>query len=105
MNFGWEMALVLQSCVTALASAFNALQFLAYSTHGRQHRRWALYTLLVVSLAFMVQSLYLGLLPWLAGLEAEVLASPRLRFTVGALPMTASILVLSFILRRWRRRR
>ena len=105
MNFGWEMALVLQSCVTALASGFNALQFLAYSTHGRRHRRWALYALLTVSLAFLVQSLYLGLLPWLAGLEAEVLTSPSLRFTVGALPMAASVLVLSSILRRWKRRR
>ena len=105
MTFGWEMALVLQSCVTALASGFNALRFLAYSTHGRPHRRWALYALLTVSLAFLVQSLYLGLLPRMAGLEAELLADPRLRFIVGALPMAASVLVLSLILRRWRRRR
>ncbi len=105
MNFGWEMALALQSCVTALARGFNAPQFLTYSTHGRPHRQWALYALLTVSLAFLVQSLYLGLLPCLAGLDAEVLATPRLRFMVGALPMVASVLVLSFILRRWRRRR
>ncbi len=105
MNFGWEMALVLQSCVTAFASGANALHLLTYSTHGRQHRRWALYTLLVISLAFLVQSLYLGLLPWLAGLEADVLSAPRLRFMVGALPMLASVLVLSFILRRWKRRK
>ena len=105
MTFGWEMALVLHSCVTALASGFNALRFLAYPTQGRPHRRWALYALLSISLAFLVQSLYLGLLPWLAGLQAEVLAAPRLRFMVGALPMVASVLVLSFILRRWKRRR
>ena len=105
MTFGWEMALVFQSCVTALASGFNALQFLAYSTHGRRHRRWALFALLTVSLAFLVQSLYLGLLPWLAGLEAEILASASLRFAAGALPMIASVLLLSFILRRWKKRR
>ena len=105
MNFGWETALVLQSCVTALSSGFNALQFLAYSTHRRRRRRWALYALLAISLAFLVQSLYLGLLPWLAGLQAEALAAPSLRFVVGALPMIASVLVLSLILRRWRRTR
>ena len=106
MNFGWETALVFQSCVTALASGVNALRFLAYPVNsGRRHRRLGAYTLLVVSLAFMVQSLYLGLLPWLTGLEGEILAGPRLRFTVGALPMIASVLVLSFILRRWKRRR
>lgn len=105
MNFGWETALVFQSCVTAIASGFNALQFLAHSTHRRRHRRWALYALLTISLAFLVQSLYLGLLPWLAGLEAEALTAPGFRFVVGVLPMIASVLVLSLILRRWRRRR
>ena len=105
MIIGWEMALVSQSCVTALASGFNALQFLAYSTQGRQYRRWGAHTLLAISLAFLVQSFYLGLLPWMTGLEAEVLADAKLRFMVGALPMIASVLVMSFILRRWRRRR
>ena len=106
MNFGWETALVFQSCVTALASGFNALRFLAYPVNsGRRHRRLGAYTLLVVSLAFLVQSLYLGLLPWLTNLEGEILSGPRLRFIVGALPMIASVLVLSFMLRRWRRRR
>lgn len=106
MNFGWDTALVFQSCVTALASGYNALHFLAYPSDGHQRRRrWALFTLLVVSLAFLVQSLYLGLLPWMAGLEAEILATPHLRFMVGALPMVASILLLSFILQRLRKRR
>ncbi len=104
MSFGWELALVFQSCVTALASGVNGLHFLAYPGNHRR-RRWGAFTLLVVSLAFLVQSLNLGLLPWLAGLDAAFLATPRLRFIVGALPMLASVLVLSFILRRWRRRR
>ena len=100
MNFGWETALILQSCVTALASGFNALRFLAYPANSgrrRRHRRWGAYTLLVVSLAFLVQSLYLGLLPWMTDLDADILSDPSLRFTVGALPMIASVLVLSFI--------
>lgn len=106
MNFGWETALVLQSCVTAFASGANALRFLAYPAQGgRRHRRLGAYTLLAVSLAFLVQSLYLGLLPWLTDLDADVLSEARLRFMVGTLPMIASVLVLSFILRRWRRRR
>ena len=106
MDFGWEQALVLQSCVTALSSGVNALRFLAYPARsGRRHRRLGAVTLFAISLAFLVQSLYLGLLPWLTGLDADALAAPRLRFIAGALPMIASVLVLSFLLRRLRRRR
>ena len=106
MTFGWELALIFQSCVTALASGFNGLRFLAYSTGGAgRRRRWGAYTLLLVSLAFMAQSLYLGILPWAAGFGAEILAAPRLRFMAGALPMAASVLILALILRRWQKGR
>ena len=103
MNGGWELALVFQSCMTAVASGFNAFQFLVYPTKQRR-RRWGALTLMVISLAFLVQSLYLGIVPWAASEAGELLMEPKSRFLVGVLPMLASLLVLSFVMAGMRRR-
>ena len=103
MNGGWELALVFQSCMTAAASGFNAFQFLVYPTKQRR-RRWGALTLMVISLAFLVQSLYLGIVPWAASVAGELLMEPKSRFLVGVLPMLASLLVLSFVMAGLRRR-
>ncbi len=97
---GWEWALVLQSWLTALAGGFNAARFLIYAARQRR-RRLGAFTLAVISLAFMLQSLFLGLLPSITGSGAgEMLESAKLRFFVGLLPLAASLLVLSFVMAR-----
>ncbi len=103
MNGGWELALVFQSCMTAAASGFNAFQFLVYPTKQRR-RRWGALTLMVISLAFLVQSLYLGIVPWVAAEAGELLVEPKPRFLAGVLPLLASLLVLSFVIVGLRRR-
>ncbi len=102
MAGGWEWALVFQSGLTALASSFNAFQFLVYPTTQRK-RRWGAVTLMIINLAFLVQSLYLGFLPSLTGGDAgDLLENPRVRFFTGLLPLLASFLILTFVITRQR---
>ena len=102
MDGGWEWALVFQSGLTALASSFNAFQFLVYPTTQRK-RHWGAVTLMIINLAFLVQSLYLGFLPSLTGGDAgDLLENPRVRFFTGLLPLLASFLILTFVITRQR---
>lgn len=97
MAGGWEWVLVFQHGLTALASGYNAFHFLGYRTE-RRRRRWGAFTLAMVNLAFLVQGLYLGILPTLTGREAgELLGVPRVRFFTGLLPLAASLLILAFV--------
>jgi hypothetical protein len=75
----WEVALVCQQGLTAMVSGFNVYHFAGYSSSLRR-RRWGAMALVLVNLAFLVQSLYLGVL------------------------LAASALIAAFILRRARRR-
>ena len=53
----------------------------------------------MVNLAFLIQSLYLGLLPSLAGKEmVDVLTNPWVRFFTGLLPLMASLLIMAFVI-------
>ncbi|MFQ5860515.1 MAG: hypothetical protein ACE5IG_03080 [Dehalococcoidia bacterium] len=106
MSSAWELALLAQQGLTAGFSAFNAYHFLNYPRVQRG-RRWGALTLALVNLAFLVQSLYIGLLPSLLSLDwsVVVLANTRLRLLTGLLPLAASALITLLILRwRWRRR-
>lgn len=100
----WDTALVLEQGLTALFSAFNTFHFLGYRS-PRRGRRWGALALALVNLAFLIQSLYLGILPALLGLvSAEVLLNTRLRLAAGVFPLASSLLISAFIL-RWRLRR
>ncbi len=102
MESNWEFALLLEQGLIVLSSGFNSLHFLGYRS-SKRGRRWGAKTLVLVNLAFLVQALYLGLLPSLIGTEdMSLLFSSRLRFTVGSLPLAASILISAFVI-RWRR--
>lgn len=94
---GWELALVVQYGATTLASGFNAFHFLAYPWHHRR-RRWGAFILVLVNLAFLAQSLYLGILPSLAGEGVkEVVRNLQVRFFTGLLPLVASLFILAFV--------
>ena len=94
---GWELALVVQHGATALASGFNAFHFLSYPWHHKR-RRWGAFTLVLVNLAFLAQSLYLGILPSLMGEGVEeVVRNLRVRFLTGLLPLVASLLILALV--------
>ena len=102
MAGGWEWVLVFQHGLTALASGHNVFHFLSYCSE-RRRRRWGAFTLAIVNLAFLVQGLYLGILPTLTGREVgELLESPRVRFFTGLLPLAASLLILAFVITRRR---
>ena len=102
MESTWELTLLQQQSLIVLCSGFNALHFLGYRS-SKRGRRWGAKTLALVNLAFLVQSLYLGLLPSLIGREdMSLLLSNRLRFTVGGLPLAASLLISAFVI-RWRK--
>ena len=98
MADGWEWALVFQQGLTALASGLNTLHFLGYHSY-RRRRRWGALTLAVVNLAFLVQGLYLGILPTVTGQQVgELLDSARVRFFTGILPSLGSLLILAFVI-------
>ena len=100
-----DLALVTQQGATALFSAFNAFYFLNRQWVP-QRRRWGAMALVLVNLAFLVQSLYLGVLPSLLGVNArEVALDPRVRLVAGLLPFAAALVITVFILRHWLRRR
>ncbi len=102
----WELALASQQGLTALCSGFNAFYFLAYrSTHGR--RRWGAMCLALVNLAFLIQSLYLGILPAMVGGDeaSAVVMSPRLRLTSGTLPLVASLMMATFVVLKLKAKR
>jgi hypothetical protein len=97
----WEVALVCQQGLTAAVSGFNVYRFAGYSSPLRR-RRWGAIALVLVNLAFLVQSLYLGVLP--PFLDEGLFLAPELRFAVGWMPLAASALIAAFIFRRARRR-
>jgi hypothetical protein len=100
----WVACLLIQQGLTAGASAFNALYFLRYSS--RLHRRrWGSLALALVNLALLLQGFYLGLFPYLASPDADLVPGVRARCIVGLLPLVASLLIAAFILKRRRRRR
>ena len=98
----WQAALLLQQGLTAVASAFNAFYFLRYSSQ-HERRRWGAFALVLVNLALLFQSLYFGLLPSLATPAAELFPGTKTRCAVGLLPLAASLLITTFILRKHRR--
>ena len=102
---GWEWVLVFQYGFVALASGYNLFYFLNYHSR-RRRRRWGALTLAIVNLAFLVQSLYLGVLPALMEREVgELLESPQTRFFIGLLPLVASLLILVFVITSRRKTR
>lgn len=98
----WRAALLLQQGCTALASAFNALYFLRYPSRRRRHR-WGAFALLLVNLALLFESLFFGILPVLSTPVAQLSPGAGTRYTVGLLPMAASLLITVFILVKHRR--
>lgn len=104
MDKPWVACLLLQQVLTAGASAFNACYFLRYSSRHRQ-RRWGAFALALVCAALLFQSVYFGLLPYLAAPEVELFPGVRARCIVGLLPLAASLLIAVFILRRRKVRR
>ena len=104
MDKPWVACLLLQQGLTAGASAFNALYFLRYSSR-LQRRRWGGLALALANLALLFQGVYLGLFPYLASSDAELVPGVQARFMVGLLPLAASFLIAAFILKRLRRRR
>ena len=102
MGNNWELALLLQQGLIALSSGFNVFHFLSYYS-SKRGRRWGAKALVLVNLAFLVQSLYLGLLPFLIAMEGvSLLLNSRFRFIVGILPLSASAMITIFVI-RWRR--
>lgn len=100
-----EALALAQRGLTALSSAFNTLFFASYrSATGR--RRWGVLALFLVNLAFLVQALYFGLLPYLLGLDLYALSlDPRLRLLAGAFPLAASLLITLLVVRQLLARR
>ena len=100
-----EALAVLERGITAICSVFNALYFAGYRS-GLRRRRVGALVLLVVNLAFLVQSLYFGLLPYFTRLDlVTLIANPGLRLAAGLLPLVASFLITLLILRQLLARR
>ena len=100
-----EALLLLEHGVTALSSAFNGLYFALYRSPYPRRRLGAL-ALVLVNLAFLVQSLYLGLLPYLMGGSPLGLPSgAKLGLLMAAFPLAASTLITLLVLRQLTARR
>ena len=100
-----ETLLLLERGVTALSSAFNGLYFAAYRA-ATPRRRLGTLALVLVNLAFLVQSLYFGLLPYLIGGSPLGLPSEaKLGWVVAAFPLAATTLITLLVLRQMTARR
>lgn len=101
MDKPWIACLLLENGLTVGASAFNAYYFMRYSSRHRR-RRWGAFALALVNLALLAQSAYFGLLPYMASPEGELV---RVSCIVSFLPLAASFLITTFILKRRKPRR
>jgi len=97
----WKILLLAQALVTALSSGYNGLYFWRYRS-PLPARRVGATIMTLVSLATLVESLYLGLYalpqggPWL-----ESSQSASLLLVARSLVCVGSLAVSGLILRRW----
>lgn len=100
-----EALAILERGVTALSSILNVFYFALYRSRLKRRKIGAV-VLVVVNLAFLIQSLYFGFLPYFARLNVAILAGDAgLGLLAGLLPMIASLLITLLIVRQLLSRR